>query len=707
MTKKRRNLRILASIIAAGCVWATGMNDAWAADVNANKITADRITLTDGISFEEDNKNYTFDFTIGEIRALRGVYDSTGKILGDDGVVVGLQKHGAGKAIIIDEKGQIKETGSFDTTNTTLFDLMNEYGNVGTFNGFNSDDSWNITPNPEGKGNRDGVGFNPDANGKFETIVANYVGTPNFETNNLAIENAIRLDTSNSDRFGEGAAFNETTGRTDPFKSTIFEANYDYFGVEHYTDTDAGTTSATMKIDDNGTQYTGVVKFGYDVNDNGDMSNIVINAPDRQGIISGLKAGDVTSTSSDAINGAQLYEVINTGIVSKVNDHEWKVANNLNGLGNNNYVTIQDTTLVASDNAVGFDDNGLLTVTVKDTAGNEVTGSANIKAWADNNYAAKTVTINGQEVDVTDQVVNNYTNIQNHETRITNNETKIAENTMVINEHTTQISQITQDISENSNRITNIEKSYVTNVTDNGNDTWTINQTGQNGPVTIKDTYVTGVSHELDASGNLVTTVTQNQGKSAVISNQVKIGNATINYDGDIGTQNNSSIEEAINNNYNKVVNVENNYVSNIVRKDEHTWNVIQGGQVTVTIKDTTLVEKNLFGKDANGNKVSAIDIIVPRALTPDADGNYDAEQVAAYQRELNRNGLVGFVDKNGVPEIVMEFQDTSGNVVQGAVDFAALFTESLQTEAGDNIVVTQKERSLTSCSNLRLLITV
>ena len=138
MTKKRRNLRILASIIAAGCVWATGMNSVWAADVNADKITADRITLTDGISFKEENGNYTFDFTIGEIRALRGVYDSTGKILGDDGVVVGLQKHGAGKAIVIDEEGQIKETGSFDTTNTTLFDLMNEYGNVGKFTGIDS-----------------------------------------------------------------------------------------------------------------------------------------------------------------------------------------------------------------------------------------------------------------------------------------------------------------------------------------------------------------------------------------------------------------------------------------------------------------------------------------------------------------------------------------------------------------------------------------
>ena len=32
MTKKRRNLRILASIIAAGCVWATGMGNVFAYD---------------------------------------------------------------------------------------------------------------------------------------------------------------------------------------------------------------------------------------------------------------------------------------------------------------------------------------------------------------------------------------------------------------------------------------------------------------------------------------------------------------------------------------------------------------------------------------------------------------------------------------------------------------------------------------------------
>ena len=48
MTKKRRNLRILASIIAAGCVWATGMSNAWA-----------EVAYTeDGIRFEYNPDNF-------------------------------------------------------------------------------------------------------------------------------------------------------------------------------------------------------------------------------------------------------------------------------------------------------------------------------------------------------------------------------------------------------------------------------------------------------------------------------------------------------------------------------------------------------------------------------------------------------------------------------------------------------------------------
>lgn len=624
MNKKLLRTSVIASVMAMAFTAS-----AWAAEPQTI-LKADRLELTDGVTLSsmtgEDGKpDYTVDFRVGEVRAVRGVFDSYKNIDGDDGVVVGLQKHGSGKAIVIDEDGQVKETGSFDTTNTTLFDLMNEYGNVGTFVKVNDDGTWEVTPNAQGGGNRDGVGLNPDGNGKFETIIANYVGTPNFETNNLAIENAIRLDTSNSDRFGEGAA--QRNGLSE-YESTIFEANYDYFGVEHFTDTDAGETSATMKIDSEGTNFTGQFYLGYE------DGRIAINETNRPGIISGLKDGDVTVGSTDAINGAQLYEVINTNIVEKVNDHEWKIANNLNGIEGNNFVTIKDTTLVASNNAVGFDNNGLLTVTVEDTAGNKVTGSANIKDWADNNYAAKTVTINGQDVNVTEQVVNNYNTIQNHETRIT----------------------------ENTTNINNIKDNSVTKVVYNNNDTWTIEQKigGEQSDVTIKDTYVTGINHALDANGNLVTTVQRNQGKDNLVAS-VKIGDAAINYNGQTITNNddgsqsitNSTIEQAINNNYNKIVNVENNFVSNIRQVDEHTWKVVQGGQETVTIKDTTLVEKRLF---------------------EDSVPNAQSDNALSYD----------FDPYTGVPQVFVEFEDTSGNVVQGAIDVGSLMVTTIDTTDGN-----------------------
>ena len=373
-----------------------------------------------------------------------------------------------------------------------------------------------------------------------------------------------------------------------------------------------------------------------------------------------------------------------------------------NGAGEKETISFADTDtntrLVNSSTGLGFTSDGKLSLVVVDEAGKKVTGLADIGEYVNKNagnaiYSGNT-TINQQ---------------------ITENKNDIANNTSAINQHTIQINQNAQNISDNSQRITDIENSYVTNVTDNGNDTWTVNQTGGDN-VTIKDTYVTNVEHSWSEDGqHLVTTVKQNQGKQD-IETRIRIGDATINYDGDAGTQNNSTIEQAINKNYTKIENVENNYVTNISKRQDgtevinnKTYNVeyyqvtqnvtdANGNTTveTVNIKDTTLVEKNLFGQDAQGNKVRAIDVIVPRILTPDAQGNYDAQEVATLQGMVNENALVGYIDKTtGVPEIVMEFEDTSGNVVQGAVDFGTLFTESLQTEAGANIEVTKKERGL------------
>ena len=77
MTKKRRNLRILASIIAAGCVWATGMGNAWADPIGAVATSIDKwnyIAIGDADWITTDGDGQTNPFaglagvTVSEIK---------------------------------------------------------------------------------------------------------------------------------------------------------------------------------------------------------------------------------------------------------------------------------------------------------------------------------------------------------------------------------------------------------------------------------------------------------------------------------------------------------------------------------------------------------------------------------------------------------------------------------------------------------------
>ena len=356
----------------------------------------------------------------------------------------------------------------------------------------------------------------------------------------------------------------------------------------------------------------------------------------------------------------------------------------------------------------------------------------------------KNVYITGNGTDTSPYVINavdTYANVVQHEIKdgklvttithnddtkqVVSNEVKIGDATVTvdgnpvtieqaINNNVTNIENNATNIQNNTNEITKIKNDYVTNIYKNreDGDVWYVDQNvgGQQQTIEFKDKHITG--HEMALNGDyLDSTITTNFGDT--YSSYVRIGNATIDYAGDTNQESdtqeggNSTIEQAINNNYSKIVNIENNNVTNISERQTEQvtdnygktynvnyYNVTQtenGEDASTTIKDTTLVQKNLFGEG-----VRAIDVIVPRVMTPDADGNYDAGQVAAYQDMVNNNALIGYIDQTtGVPEIVLEFQDTSGNVVQGAVDFATLFAESLSTEAGANIEVTQKARGL------------
>ncbi|MBQ7020911.1 MAG: hypothetical protein IJN33_01165, partial [Phascolarctobacterium sp.] len=53
MTKKRRHLRILASIIAAGCVWATGMSNAWANEYYVSAAPANYVAIGGALESEK------------------------------------------------------------------------------------------------------------------------------------------------------------------------------------------------------------------------------------------------------------------------------------------------------------------------------------------------------------------------------------------------------------------------------------------------------------------------------------------------------------------------------------------------------------------------------------------------------------------------------------------------------------------------------
>lgn len=312
----------------------------------------------------------------------------------------------------------------------------------------------------------------------------------------------------------------------------------------------------------------------------------------------------------------------------------------------------------------------------------------------------------------------------NNQQQVVSNGVKIGDAAINVDGTKTTIEQAINNnytnIANNTTEITEIKNDYVTNIHKDvtNEDIWYVTQNvdGTSETVEFKDKHIT--AHSMTLNGDkIVSSIATNFGDS--YNNEIRIGDATINYAGDIVVQNqdgtttqvNETIENSINNNYNKIVNIENNNVSHISdRKIEQVTNnygktydvsyyevtqKINGQDVPVKIQDTTLVPKGAL-RDLQGNSMTATQWIAEHTLTPDGQGNYDPDEVAGIQGMVNNNAMVGFIDKaTGVPEIVMEFQDTSGNVVQGAVDFGTLFAESLQTEAGANIVVTQKARGL------------
>jgi len=209
-------------------------------------------------------------------------------------------------------------------------------------------------------------------------------------------------------------------------------------------------------------------------------------------------------------------------------------------------------------------------------------------------------------------------------------------------------------IQENTTNITNINNNNVSKVTVEGdNITFTQKINGTDESFTYTDKHITG--HNMALNGDSIeSTITTNFGDA--YSNSVRVGSATIIYNGDNNqagnTQGgNSTIEQAINSNYDKISEIQQSYVSLIVDNKEqhsnqqlqnvsHTWTVNQtGGESPVTITDTRNKYLNVkwVTDDVTGIRTDEIELELH-----DTAGNH----LNTYLTDVAKASLLGTLDE-------------------------------------------------------------
>ncbi len=758
MTKKRRNLRILASIIAAGCVWATGMGNAWAnadyyvpaTDVNYIAINDKNIAETDlgtektignykyvatkvtgennSVSYYWVRKGYGVENVEGKYHITASndrrldVYQKVGEEYPDRSKdIVFVSKHIVGvtdtnTAINKDALNNMKveqftavtNSGSTGVGGTACFYILRDgaYVNVG---GYDSSEGVGVGTVSDNDATDIANNFYAFTEADFDPLKGKYMFkgeeveyedvylyTETVDENTKVDRLGVFLTKNVDDAMHKGDS--NLLGDAEVYKGPVYGLNNEIL-VSAYNEntgkwstvwgaaiTDPNATVASMKISQLNDIFAHMheedVKLAL-----ADIENTKVQA-NSDGVGGGINLYNkennsvpgLTMNSAGGTGGADTYVTVADagGWRYDANKKEWVQDDSVQAnsfrlntgsvvravvVDSNNFatnqqkyidkITINGNTYQAdyvTSHTLEQDRDGNLVSTIATSGGNTFTSSINIGEFIID-YG------NGTPGQPGEQGTPGQTGEQGQSGQSgTGNQTTIEQ---AINNNYTNITNNTTEINE-------IKNDYVTNIRKdvNNEDIWYVTQNvdGDSETVEFKDKHITG--HTMTLEGDSIKSTITNNFDNGYI-NTVRVGSATINYDGDNNqagnTQvTNSTIEEAINNNYNKVVNVENNYVSNIVQKDEHTWNVIQGGQETVTIQDTTLVEKRLMAGS------------VPDA-SPNNAFSYD------------------FDPYTGMPRLYIEFNDTSGNVVQGAVDIGTLMVNSINYEGDENINVVQQ----------------
>ena len=752
MTKKRRHLRILASIIAAGCVWATGMSNAWANEYYVSAAPANYVAIGGALESEKtgvdadgniyktiDNHKYLYtavedgattsyywvregygvENVVGKYHETASnprrldVYQKSGDYPNRADNIVFVSKHIVG----VSQTNTAINKDALHNLNVTQFTALTNSGSTGVggtacFYILRDGAYVNVGGYKDTVGNGQVTGNNGtdiannffvlDKNNPehYDSLKGKYI----FKGKEVEYENIYQYDgqlgvfltqkvedamsKTSADDLGDAevykgpvyglnneilvSAYNENTGKW----STVWGAAI----------TDPNATVASMKI----SQLNDILTHMHEEDVKlalADIENTKVHA-NNNGVGGGINLYNkenrpvpgltMNSAGGTGGNGDDTYVTVSDagGWRYDATKKEWvqdsSVQANSFRLNTGSIVSAVDPKPINNDryfntlkiNGVDYkiesvsdidltQENGNLVVKLITNAG-DVIASDEIKIGDFNiNYGSGTP---GQPGQPGEQGPPGQTGEQGQSGQSgTGNQTSIEE---AINYNYTNITNNTTEINE-------IKNDYVTNISKdvNNEDIWYVTQNvdGDSEIVEFKDKHIT--NHTMALEGDSIKSTITNNFDNGYI-NTVRVGDATIRYDGDNNqagnTQvTNSTIEEAINNNYNKIVNVENNYVSNIVKEDEHTWKVIQGGQETITIQDTTLVEKRLM---------------------PDSVPNASPNNAFSYD----------FDPSTGLPQLFVEFQDTSGNVVQGAVDIGSLVVKSISHDGDGNIVIKQ-----------------
>ncbi len=423
--------------------------------------------------------------------------------------------------------------------------------------------------------------------------------------------------------------------------------------------------------------------------------NVVVNNKvtiDQTGKISGVAAGAVTATSTDAVNGSQLYEVkseagkhskvvngTNTNVEAINQDGQMVYKVNLNSdilLGDltGKYVnisgkngTIETTGYIATKDRIYADNGGKLANI--DVTGNKISnGSSSIEMDGSNVKvndkvtidqtgkisgvapgeinASSTDAINGSQLNDTN---NRVTNVENKVTKIEGDVTKIENDITTIkgditninntlDDHSTKINKNTQDIKNLDNRVTEVEKvaGKHSSVTEGDNITVTEGNNDKGG----KD-YTVALKKDINLdSVTTGDTVMNNDGLKvgsnvSVTKDAVTAGSTSISNDGlKIGEKTYVS-SSGLNANSQKVTNVADGEIS-ATSKD-----AVNGSQLNATNEQVINNSNRISRLGDRVNKVgagaAALAALHPMDFDPDDKwsfaagyGNYAGENAAA-----------------------------------------------------------------------------